>query len=117
MRIAEVKVTHEDGDERVYRLKIHMGPSCELQKRTKQTIGQLLDRAAGLDFEAVSQLAFLFLQAYHSDEVKSDADARAWLDRAGGPHVFFEALEKLSPWRNEPKPAPPAEPTSAAAAA
>jgi hypothetical protein len=96
MRTITMTVKNAEGDETTYTLMGSMNAAIALQQRTKMTIGALLDAAAGLDFIAIRGVAWWLLQKFHADEFKVEADVNAFIDRAGGPQVFFEALEKLA---------------------
>jgi hypothetical protein len=76
-------VVVRDGVEHEYVLKLSLAAARVLQPRLKKTLGELIDGFGSSDVEALAQLAYLFLQVHHKDEIKSVDAAAALLDEAG----------------------------------
>jgi hypothetical protein len=93
-----------------YTLKLSMNAAAALETRTKKKIGDYIALAGEMDFNAIRQLVWLLLQKYHASEFTTVDQAGEFVDDAGGPAVFFDALQRLQAL-NEP-PAAPARDTA-----
>lgn len=76
-------VVTRDGVEVEYVLKLSLAAARVLQTKWKKTLGELIDGFGMSDAESLCQLAFLFLQVHHKDEIKTVDAATALLDEAG----------------------------------
>lgn len=102
-------------DGRKLTLKQTMKPSRLVQQRTKKTMGELYHAAGRNDVEAVRELTWMLLQAFHADEFKEVEDADRVLDYHGGPRPFFDYLNALEDW-NDARKQPTAEPSAGVSA-
>jgi hypothetical protein len=78
-----------------FTLKLSMRAARQLQKRNKKTIGELSSAAQRLDYEAIGELMFALLQEYHEKDFPTLKEVDAFIDRAGGPRVFFDFCQGL----------------------
>ncbi len=85
-------------DGQTYVLKMSMRAAKQLQKRNKKTIGELMLAAGRLDYDAICELMYALLQHYHADEFKTEKSVEDFLDRSGGPKMYFDygrAIDEL----------------------
>lgn len=87
-----------------YTLKVTMNASIAVQARTKKTMGELINAATALDFEAIRDVVFMLLQKHHAAEFKTLSSVGDFIDDAGGVAAFFNALEQLAKANEDPNP-------------
>ncbi len=90
-------------DGRMLTFKQTMTPARQSQKRSKKTVGELYFAAGRNDVEAIRELLWMLLQAFHADEFKALDDVDAVFDANGGPRAFFDYLNALSDWEEARK--------------
>lgn len=80
-------------DGRILTLKVTMGAARVAQKRSKKTMGELWLAGKRIDVEAIRELTWVMLQAYHADEFKTLDSTDVVFDWFGGPQAFFDYME------------------------
>lgn len=83
-------------NDKPYTLKVTMNASIAIQARTKKTMGEIINAATALDFEAIRDVVFMLLQKHHAEEFKTLTSVGNFIDDAGGVSVFFTTLERLA---------------------
>lgn len=91
-------------NDKPYTLKVTMNASVAVQARTKKTMGELINAATALDFEAIRDVVFMLLQKHHAGEFKTLSSVGDFIDDAGGVAAFFNALEQLAKANEDPNP-------------
>lgn len=94
-------------NDKPYTLKVTMNASIAIQTRTKKTMGELINAATALDFEAIRDVVFMLLQKHHAAEFKTLTSVGDFIDDAGGVAAFFNALEQLAKANEVPGENPP----------
>jgi len=94
-------------NDKPYTLKVTMNASIAVQTRTKKTIGDLINAATAMDFEAIRDVVFMLLQKHHAAEFKTLSSVGDFIDDAGGVAVFFASLERLAKANEVPGENPP----------
>lgn len=80
-----------------------MTPSRISQDRAKKTIGELYLSAGRNDVNAIRELTWMLLQAYHADRFKNLDDADALFNYYGGPRPFFGYLSAIGEFEESQK--------------
>lgn len=88
-------VTNANGETREYTLKLSMNAAAEMETKRKMPIGQIVAQVEDLSMQAIRDIAFVLLQKYHKDEIKTVEQAGNLIDDAGGPEQFFAAFRAL----------------------
>lgn len=88
-------VTNTAGETREYTLKLSMNAAAEMETKRKMPIGQIVGQVEQLSMQAIRDIAFVLLQKYHKDEIKTVEQAGNLIDDAGGPEQFFAAFRAL----------------------
>jgi len=88
-------VTNTAGETREYTLKLSMNAAAEMETKRKMPIGQIVAQVEDLSMQAIRDIAFVLLQKYHKDEIKTVEQAGNLIDDAGGPEQFFAAFRAL----------------------
>lgn len=81
---------------RAYVLMLSMEAGCEIQRRMKKTVGELMLAADRLDYDAIRVLMWAALQFHHASEFPTIDKVNGLLNDGGGPKVFFRYAEKLA---------------------
>lgn len=100
----EVALTvHRDDGTRDYVLKLSINAAVALEKKRKKTFAEIVAEVERLDMEVIRDIAFVLLQKYHKDEIKTVEAAGDLMDDAGGMESFFEAFRELVKVNEPPK--------------
>lgn len=104
-------VVVRNGDTKEYVLRMTMNAAAAMQKRLGKPMSAALEDLQRVDVNTMRELAFMFLQKYHRDEINSVEKAGDLIDDAGGIGAFLSAFNTLM-MLNAPK-ADPANPPTA----
>lgn len=83
-------------NETAYTLKLSMNAAAVAQSRHKKTIGKVIEEAANFDATMIIALVWVLLQKHHAADFKDEKTVGDFIDDAGGPRVFFDAIEQLN---------------------
>lgn len=92
----EVSLRVMRGDEeKDYILKLSINAAVAMQKELKKPLTEVVQDLEKLDVEVIRRMAFMFLQKYHKDEIKTVDQAGDLIDDAGGIGKFLGAFQQL----------------------
>lgn len=86
-----------------YTLRPSLNAFCEVEDLTGKSFAEIAGMADRGRVSAMRALLWSFLQAAHGDEIKTLADAGAWMDRAGGLAGITAKFHELTRLNAEPE--------------
>lgn len=84
-----------DGVQKEYILKMSINAAAALQQQRGKYLPEIMAGIETLDFLAMRDIAWLFLQKHHADEIDTVEKAGDLIDEAGGIDAFFTAFNQL----------------------
>lgn len=89
-----LKVIRGD-EEKVYILKLSINAAVAMQKELGKPLAEVVGDLEKLDVNTIRRMAFMFLQKFHKDEIKTVDQAGDLIDDAGGIGRFLGAFQQL----------------------
>ena len=84
-----------DGETREYVLKLSINAAVAMQKKLGKPLTEIVNELQRLDVGVIREMAFMFLQKHHKDEIKTVEAAGDVIDDAGGIGKFLGAFQQL----------------------
>jgi hypothetical protein len=82
-------------EEKEYVLKLSINAAVAMQKKLGKPLTEVVNDLQKLDVAVIREMAFMFLQKHHKDEIKTVDLAGDVIDDAGGIGKFLGAFQQL----------------------
>lgn len=84
-----------DGETTDYVLKLSLNAAVAMQKKLGRPLAEIVNELQKMDASVIREMAFMFLQKHHKDEIKTVDQAGDLVDDAGGIGKFLGAFRQL----------------------